>query len=63
MSGMKYKIGFAHAIRRWDEGLALGNGQTGCLIWGGPDELRFSLDRTDIWDTSVPYGREDPGDF
>lgn len=59
MSGMKYKIGFAHAIRRWDEGLALGNGQTGCLIWGGPDELRFSLDRTDIWDTSVPYGTED----
>lgn len=59
MSGMKYEISFAHAVRRWDEGLALGNGQTGCLVWGGPDELRFSLDRTDIWDTSVPYGTED----
>ncbi|MCI9123420.1 MAG: hypothetical protein HFH35_04955 [Eubacterium sp.] len=54
-----YKICAAHNITRWDEALALGNGQMGCLVWGGPSGLRFSLDRTDIWDDSVPVGIND----
>lgn len=56
---MDYKIYAPHKIERWDEGLALGNGQMGCLIWGSPQGLRFSLDRTDLWDDSVPYGTQD----
>lgn len=36
----------------------MGNRQTGCLIWGQPGELRFSLDRTDIWDRSTPSGTQ-----
>jgi alpha-L-fucosidase 2 len=34
----------------WDEGLPLGNGPIGALIWQKEGKLRFSLDRTDLWD-------------
>lgn len=55
---MRGGLEFEHSISRWDEGLPLGNGLMGCLIWGGPRELRFSLDRTDIWDLTPPAGTE-----
>ncbi len=34
----------------WDEGIPLGNGMIGTLVWGRGDRLRFSLDRADLWD-------------
>ncbi|MBL7806562.1 MAG: hypothetical protein JNN28_02040, partial [Saprospiraceae bacterium] len=34
----------------WDEGLPMGNGWLGCLIWQKGDHLRMSLDRADLWD-------------
>ncbi|MBT4400430.1 MAG: hypothetical protein HOD37_13200 [Bacteroidetes bacterium] len=34
----------------WDEALPLGNGELGVLIWGKEGKLRFSLDRSDLWD-------------
>jgi alpha-L-fucosidase 2 len=34
----------------WDEGIPLGNGMLGALIWQKEDKLRFSLDRADLWD-------------
>ncbi|MFG0252448.1 MAG: glycoside hydrolase N-terminal domain-containing protein [Phycisphaerales bacterium JB038] len=34
----------------WDEGLPLGNGLLGALVWGDGRPLRLSLDRTDLWD-------------
>lgn len=37
-------------IQQWDEALPLGNGLTGCLVWGDGAPLRFSLDRADLWD-------------
>lgn len=40
-------------ISRWDEAVPLGNGKCGCLCWGSPEEIRFSLDRTDLWDRTV----------
>lgn len=39
----------------WDDGLPLGNGQIGCLVWGTAEALRLSLDRGDLWD-STPSG-------
>jgi len=39
-------------IKRWDEGLPLGNGETGLLIYGSSKTLTFALDRCDVWDTS-----------
>ena len=35
---------------RWDEGIPLGNGTLGALIWQSGDKLRMSLDRADVWD-------------
>lgn len=34
----------------WDEGLPLGNGLMGALVWGDGAPLRISLDRADLWD-------------
>lgn len=50
---------FCGPIEKWDEAIALGNGKLGCLIWGKPHSLRFSLDRPDIWDRTVPCHTED----
>ena len=35
---------------RWDEAIPLGNGIIGALVWKKGEQLRFSLDRTDLWD-------------
>ena len=40
----------AAPIRKWDEAIALGNGWSGCLLWGEGNEIRLSLDRGDLWD-------------
>lgn len=40
----------AGGIPRWDEGLPLGNGTLGVLVWGEGGTLRLSLDRADLWD-------------
>lgn len=55
---MVHKLYFEKSIKQWDEAIPLGNGRLGALIWGGPEALRFSLDRTDIWDLSVPLNTE-----
>lgn len=55
---MKYRLKFEKSITRWDEAIPLGNGRIGSLVWGGPSALRFSLDRTDIWDRSTPMYTE-----
>ncbi len=34
----------------WDEGIPLGNGELGALIWNKEGNLRMSLDRSDLWD-------------
>lgn len=34
----------------WDEGVPLGNATIGTLVWQRDASLRFSLDRTDLWD-------------
>lgn len=46
----KYDLQFNQPITRWDEALPLGNGLSGCLLWGESEPLRFSLDRGDLWD-------------
>ncbi len=34
----------------WDEGIPLGNGMMGALVWQKDSFLRISLDRADLWD-------------
>ncbi len=46
----KYELTFNSLPVVWDEGIPLGNGMTGVLIWEKDGRLRFSLDRADLWD-------------
>lgn len=45
-----YNLEFDYLPTSWDEGLPLGNGQIGALIWQKEDHLRLSLDHVDLWD-------------
>lgn len=46
----------------WDEGLPLGNGLLGGLVWGDGGPLKISLDRTDLWDLR-PVPQYDTPDY
>jgi len=37
-------------IKSWDEGIPLGNGIMGGLLWGSDGTVNISLDRGDLWD-------------
>lgn len=55
MNLKKYNIVYDNSILNWDEGLPLGNGRLGALIYGdGP--LRIAIDRIDIWDNRAKSG-------
>ena len=45
-------------IATWDDGIPLGNGGAGALLWGGGDTLNITLDRADFWHNIEPsrYG-------
>jgi len=45
-----HDLKFDSLAARWDEGIPLGNGTLGALIWQKQNRLRFSLDRADLWD-------------
>ncbi len=49
-----YKWTVEAPINKWDEAIPLGNGLTGCLVWGEKNKLRFSFDRGDLWDNRKP---------
>ena len=40
-------------IATWDEAMPLGNGEFGGLVWGDSKKVIISVDRGDIWDTTV----------
>lgn len=46
-----HDVCFDEVSPRWDEGIPLGNGLCGAMIWGDGHPLRWSLDRLDLWDT------------
>ena len=45
-----HDLHFPTLPKTWDEGLPLGNGMVGNLVWQKNGKLRFSLDRADLWD-------------
>lgn len=53
-------LSFAKLGKTWDEGLPLGNGQLGALIWQKNNAVRFSLDRADLWDERPVRGYNRP---
>jgi hypothetical protein len=49
-AGDRHDLVFNSLARSWDEGIPLGNGLLGALLWQKGDSLRLSLDRADLWD-------------
>lgn len=49
-SNPNHNLVFPALAKTWDEGIPLGNGMLGQLVWQKEDKLRFSLDRADLWD-------------
>ncbi|GAB3663430.1 hypothetical protein GCM10028791_38800 [Echinicola sediminis] len=45
-----YELSFEDLPGSWDEGLPLGNGKVGALLWEKEGNLRFSLDHVGLWD-------------
>ena len=41
---------FTDLASSWDEGIPLGNGMMGALVWEKEGKLRIALDRADLWD-------------
>ena len=48
--GKDHNLEFNSLPKVWDEGMPLGNGFIGALVWQKDNNLRFSLDRVDLWD-------------
>ncbi|MBP5510118.1 MAG: hypothetical protein J6Z49_04305 [Kiritimatiellae bacterium] len=48
-------------VATWDEGIPLGNGGAGALLWGDGDTLNITLDRADFWHNIIHsrYGSSD----
>ncbi len=51
---------FTSLANTWDEGIPLGNGMVGALIWQKDNNLRISLDRADLWDMRPMKGLDRP---
>ena len=49
MNLQKFNIEYNKAIENWDEGLPLGNGRLGSIIYGD-NPLNVAIDRVDLWD-------------
>jgi alpha-L-fucosidase 2 len=46
----EHDLVFGRLATSWDEGIPLGNGTLGALVWQKDGRLRLSLDRVDLWD-------------
>jgi alpha-L-fucosidase 2 len=46
----EHHLRFDTLAQRWDEGMPMGNGLLGALVWKKDNRLRMSLDRVDLWD-------------
>ena len=54
----QHDLVYEQAPREWEEGIPLGNGDLGALIWGDGAPLRITLDKYDVWETR----NQDPTD-
>jgi len=56
----RHDLVFDNLASTWDEGIPLGNGMIGALVWKKGDSLRMSLDRADLWDLRPVAGFSGP---
>jgi alpha-L-fucosidase 2 len=59
-AGDPHDLVFNDLAKSWDEGIPLGNGLLGALVWQKGDSLRLSLDRADLWDLRPVAGFDKP---
>ncbi|MCC7465177.1 MAG: hypothetical protein IT261_02850 [Saprospiraceae bacterium] len=59
-SSQVHDFHFSSIPTRWDEGLPMGNGWLGCLVWQKEGQLRLALDRADLWDERPMEGLNRP---
>src|ERR1035437_2918040 len=45
-----HDLHFSNLAKSWDEGIPLGNGMLGEIVWQKGNKLRLALDRADLWD-------------
>jgi alpha-L-fucosidase 2 len=50
LPGSRHDLVFSALPSVWDEGIPLGNGMLGALIWKKGASLRMAFDRADLWD-------------
>ncbi|MCK5821346.1 MAG: NPCBM/NEW2 domain-containing protein [Bacteroidales bacterium] len=50
LASSSHNLIYKQLATSWDEAIPLGNGELGALIWNRDGNLRFSLDRVDLWD-------------
>lgn len=55
-----HDLHFDSLSKTWDEGIPLGNGMVGALVWQNGTNLRMSLDRADLWDMRPMKGLHRP---
>jgi alpha-L-fucosidase 2 len=55
-----HNLRFDSLAGSWDEAIPLGNATLGALIWKKDGELRFSIDRSDLWDLRPMRGLHGP---
>ncbi|MFV0506755.1 MAG: glycosyl hydrolase family 95 catalytic domain-containing protein [Bacteroidales bacterium] len=46
----EHDLAFGNLASTWDEAMPLGNATIGSLVWQKGDNLRISIDRSDLWD-------------
>ena len=56
-----HRITHERAPLEWHDGLPLGNGDLGVMVWGDGNPLALTLDKSDLWDlrTNVSF-MDDP---
>lgn len=52
---------FPRLAERWDEGIPLGNGVLGGLLWSRNGRMRLAIDRIDLWDLRLQEEVHGPG--
>lgn len=60
VSEHEYDLIYPDLATRWDEAMPLGNATLGSLIWQKGENLRISIDRSDLWD--LRYAEELSGE-
>ena len=46
-----------HATTEWVEGLPMGNGDLGLMLYGGPERLTLLLNKSNVWDFRILPGQ------